>query len=151
MNSRNQRSGVRGQRSDVGCQTGDLLAWGKRAELQRSDDRGQKTESGMELRVIEMKAVLRDRRIVHASEFAERFGWDERTCRAIAAASEGHILGTNGGYVLNHRATQDEFDEANGRIYSQGKKMMRRAIRERRVRHEMISGRSRVSGGGSIK
>lgn len=105
---------------------------------QPSEDKGRKTETGMEIRVIEMKALLRDRRIVHAGEFFDRCGWDERTCRAIAAASDGHILGTNGGYVLTERATPEEFSAANGRIYSQARNMLRRAIRERNVRHQLI-------------
>jgi hypothetical protein len=116
---------------------GELFDWGFRRE-EKPDDRGQETESGMGLRVAEMTDALRDRRIVHAGEFFDRCGWDERTCRAIAAASDGHILGTNGGYVLTERATPEEFDAANGRIYSQAKNMMRRVIRERRVRHQLV-------------
>jgi hypothetical protein len=85
-----------------------------------------------------MKSALMERRVIHADDFKFMFGWDERTCRSIAAASEGHILGTNGGYVLTERAAPEEFDAANGRIYSQAKNMMRRAIKERRVRHQLI-------------
>ena len=114
---------------------GELFDWGF-SRTQRTDRTDDKSQT--ELRVIGMKALLRDRRVVHASEFFERCGWDERTCRSIAAASDGHILGTNGGYVLTERATPEEFSAANGRIYSQAKNMMRRAIKERRVRHQLI-------------
>lgn len=116
----------------------ELFDWGFQNAEQKPDEGRQKTENSMELRVIEMKAVLRDRRVAHAGEFEQRFGWSDRQCRQIAAASDGGILGTNGGYVLTERATPEEFDAANGRIYSQARNMMRRAIRERRVRHQMI-------------
>jgi len=119
-------------------QTGDLLAWGKREALGAG---AVAAESTLEIRIVEMKSALRDRRVIHADEFKERFGWDERTCRAIAAASGGHIISTHDGYLLTERATPEEFDAANGRIYSQAKNMLRRAIRERRVRHQIVGGR----------
>lgn len=123
------------------AETGDLLAWGKRTAL-GAESMEQRAESArMEVRISSMKSALMEMGVIHADRFREMFGWDERTCRAIAAASEGHILGTNGGYVLTEQATPEEFDAANGRIYSQGRKMLRRAIQERRVRHQLV-GRS---------
>jgi hypothetical protein len=116
----------------------ELFDWGFKQQV--SGDRPQESGNSLEIRAVEMKALLRDRRVIHAGEFLERFGWDERTCRAIAAASEGHILGTNEGYVLTERADPEEFNKANGRIYSQGRKMLRRAIQERRVRHQLVGG-----------
>jgi hypothetical protein len=35
-------------------------------------------------------------------------------------------------------ATAEEFRQANSRIYSQGKKMLRRALREQRVWHRQV-------------
>jgi hypothetical protein len=101
------------------------------------DDSAAKIPTDLE----RMTVALKNTRFIHSGEFMERFGWDERKCRLIAARSKGHILGANGGYVLNSRATPEEFDDANGRIYSQGRKMLRRAIQERRVRHQLV-GRS---------
>ena len=72
---------------------------------------------------------------VHARTFERRFDWSDRLCRAVAEASEGRVLSTNSGYLLTERATPEQFKQANGRIDAQGRKMLRRAIRERRVWH----------------
>ena len=128
---------------ETGNRNDDLFQWGhKQAVGSRTQDPGIKDQSvsiSMDLRLIEMMAILRDRRVIHADELKDRFGWDERTCRAIAAASGGHIISTHDGYLLTERATPEEFDAANGRIYSQAKNMLRRAIKERRVRHQLVS------------
>ena len=87
-----------------------------------------------------MVSELEFRRSIPAPWFNERFGWSDRICRAVAAHSNGLILGMDSGYILNANATNEEFKEANGRIYSQAKKMLRRALRERRVRHMQIGG-----------
>jgi len=124
------------------AETGDLLNWGKRKALETSESRGQRADAGqMEMRLVEMKRALEQYRIVPAPWFEKQFGWSERTCRAIAEASDGQILGTSAGYCLTIQASVEEFNAANSRIYSQGKKMLRRAIRERRVRHELIGER----------
>ena len=74
-------------------------------------------------------------------KFDTLYGWSRRTCRAIVTASEGRIIATESGYILTRNATPEQFDEANGRIYSQGKAMLRRALKERAVRHRIISSR----------
>jgi hypothetical protein len=71
---------------------------------------------------------------IPAKAFFHLFGWSERKCRQIAEYSEGHILGGNGGYILNINATDAEFAECNGRIRTQGEKMVARAQREKEVR-----------------
>jgi hypothetical protein len=113
----------------------DLFQWGHK---QAAASKPQELENSMELKLSSMKSALMERRVIHADDFKYMFGWDARTCRAIAAASDGHIISTHDGYLLTERATPEEFDAANGRIYSQAKNMLRRAIRERRVRHEQI-------------
>jgi len=87
-----------------------------------------------------MISELEVRRSIPAPYFYERFGWSDRICRAVAAHSNGLILGMDNGYILNANATNEEFKAANGRIYSQAKKMLRRALKERRVRHLQIGG-----------
>jgi hypothetical protein len=113
---------------------GELFDWGF-SRVSRTD-RTDRTD--LKMRVAEMKAALRERRVVHAGEFEARFGWSDRVCRQIAAASDGEILGTSEGYCLTIRATAEEFRQANSRIYSQGKKMLRRALREQRVWHRQV-------------
>lgn len=71
-----------------------------------------------------------------ASTFKELFGWSSRRCRLIAEYSDGRILGGNGGYILTVNATDAEFKGCNGRIRSQGEKMVQRARREQNVRDE---------------
>jgi hypothetical protein len=110
---------------------GELFDWGFR----KQEAGGRPQESGNS-RVAEMTDALRDRRVIHAGEFEQRFGWSDRQCRQIAEASQGEILGTSDGYCLTIRATAEEFKQANSRIYSQGKKMLRRALREQRVWHK---------------
>jgi ribosomal protein S24E len=80
-------------------------------------------------------------RVVPVKQFKSVFGWSDRVCRSIVNESEGRIIATESGYVLTRRATPEEFNEANGRIYSQAKAMMRRALRERRVRHQQVGGK----------
>jgi len=95
----------------------------------------QKKPKNMEACVQRMKVELRTAGTwIHATTFNHWFGWSDRKCRMIAEHSEGHILGGNGGYILTVHATDDEFAECNGRIRSQGEKMVARADRERDVR-----------------
>jgi len=117
---------------------GELFDWGFRRDAQKSEDGGQRTDSSMELKRSSMKSALLEMRVIHADRFKEMFGWSDRECRQIAAASNGEILGTSSGYCLTIRATPEEFSAANSRIYSQAKNMLRRAIRERCVRHQLV-------------
>jgi hypothetical protein len=84
---------------------------------------------------------------VSVDYFFGLYGWSDRVCRAIVNASEGRIIATESGYILTANATPEQFDEANGRIYSQGRAMLRRALKERAVRHKII-GRSTREGCG---
>ena len=72
---------------------------------------------------------------LHAKWFHTRHGWTDRQCRLIASASEGRIQSGSDGYILTINNTLQGFNQSNGRIYSQGKNMLRRAIQERRVYH----------------
>ena len=92
----------------------------------------------MPARVEQMVGALHFCRVRNAAWFQDRYGWSDRTCRSIAEASDGRIISSNAGYMLTERASPEEFAQANGRIYSQARKMLRRALKERRVRHELI-------------
>jgi ribosomal protein S24E len=72
---------------------------------------------------------------------SKAFGWSDRVCRAIVNASEGRIIATESGYILTRNATPEQFSEANGRIFAQARQMLRRALKERSVRHRMIGGK----------
>ena len=99
-----------------------------------------KDKKTIEQRVEIMIDVLTQHRVVPVNRFNFRLGWSDRPCRAIANASEGRIIATQKGYVFSSRATNEEFQEANGRIYSQGRAMLRRALKERSARHKAING-----------
>jgi len=71
-----------------------------------------------------------------AASFARLKGWSDRKCRAIAQASKGRIISGNQGYKLTTQCTPEEFNEANGRLRSQARKMLRRAIQQARVFHK---------------
>lgn len=88
----------------------------------------------LEMMIQDLKRV----RVIPAPLFFRWHGWSDRVARSVAAHSGGNIISTNQGYILNHRATNEEFKEANGRIYSQARKMLKRALRERRVRHQLV-------------
>jgi hypothetical protein len=97
-----------------------------------------RSKKTIEERVLVMVGILETHRVIPVCRFKARLNWSDRTCRAIANASEGRIIATQKGYVLSVRSTQEEFNEANGRIYSQARNMMRRALKERSVRHKSI-------------
>lgn len=115
----------------------DLFSWGhaQANRTERTEPTGR-----TDLRLNTMKSALTEMRVIPADRFSAMFGWSDRECRAIAAASGGEILGTTAGYCLTRRATPEEFNAANSRIYSQAKNMLRRAIREQRVRHQLVGG-----------
>ena len=89
-------------------------------------------------RLAMMTADLGLIRVIQARQFEAMHGWSARICRSVAEASRGAIISSNAGYVLNRNATADEFAEANSRIYKQGRKMLKRALAERRFRHNAI-------------
>ena len=92
----------------------------------------------IKVRLVMMKADLGLIRRIHATQFKEMHGWSDRMCRAIAEASEGEVISTNQGYLLNRNASADEFTKANSRIFDQARKMLRRALKERSFRHNAI-------------
>ena len=146
-----QRSDVRGSAAAKAMAdrqgSDDLFSWGKRLAA-ISENPGQvavlnanqigKTHALKQHRVQQMVGELERVRILHWEHFRERFGWSDRVCRDVASFSEGVIISFSGGYVLNRRATDAEFGEANGRIRSQGEKMLARADREMAVRHRLV-------------
>jgi len=79
-------------------------------------------------------------RVIPVLHFKIANDWSPRICRAVAQSSNGRIIATEKGYILNERATNEEFREANGRIFSQGTKMVERAVKERALRHKLING-----------
>ena len=89
-------------------------------------------------RLAMMTADLGLIRVIQARQFEQMHGWSARICRSVAAASGGSIISLGKGYVLNRNATAEEFAEANGRIYGQARQMLKRALAERRFRHNAI-------------
>ncbi len=115
-------------------ETGDLLHWG----FEKKSPAPQGRSRSLEDKIHEMTAVLNRTRILHSDQLLTIFGWRPRTCRAVAEASKGRIISFDGGYVLNERASNSEFAQANGRIRSQGEKMINRAQLEKEVREELV-------------
>lgn len=68
---------------------------------------------------------------------------DRRKLRQIAEASEGRIISGQQGYKLAGEATPEEIGGFYRWMVSQGKRMIRRAIRARRIWH--VAGESRFS------
>lgn len=64
--------------------------------------------------------------------------WGDRKCRALAARSEGRIISGNNGYKHSKRATPEEVQEFYGRMVNQGREMIRRAIKVKRVHHSYV-------------
>ena len=62
-------------------------------------------------------------------------GWNDRTLRALAEASNGHILSSNLGYRLTFQATPPEFHGCVRRWTSQRDKTTRRIAKTNRVFH----------------
>lgn len=105
------------------------------AQQELFDIRDSKTlEERLEWMIIDLEVT----RVIPAPRFERWHGWSDRVCRSIAAYSDGVIISTNDGYILNRRATNEEFRQANNRMYGQAKNMLRRALKERRVRHQLI-------------
>jgi hypothetical protein len=78
-------------------------------------------------RVDEFIALLEDRGWIYAKQIRQAKGWDEKTIRDLAAASEGQIIGGQKGYILTLQATAEERDRAVNWLNSQAKKMLQRA------------------------
>jgi hypothetical protein len=109
----------------------DLFDWA----TERDYGRPAESETG-DGDVEKMLALLHmNREPMLASALYRLLGWSDRHCRQAASESMGRILSTDDGYLPTVRATPDQFRAANGRIYSQARKMLARALRERKVWH----------------
>lgn len=87
-------------------------------------------------------SFLQGRTWTTASVIELELGLDERRIRAIAEQSDGMILSGPGcpGYKLLSSAAQlREVDEAAGRLESQAKRMLARALSMRRRAHKLLS------------
>ena len=116
----------------------DLFQRAKRLAISPKQKSRSRRSDRLEKQLRQMTGELEKNRVLHWEYFRDRFGWSDRTCRDVANFSEGHIISFSGGYVLNKNAQPEEFAEANGRIRSQGEKMLTRADRELRVREELM-------------
>ena len=75
---------------------------------------------------------------VTARQIRSELGLHDRVCRELAEESEGQILSGQEGYKLTRLATPEECDRAAAWLKSQGRKMLRRAIRIQRVHHQRL-------------
>lgn len=101
-----------------------------------------RNKSGIADKLAKMESFLHGSYIaIPVENFKRIYGWSDRVCRAIVNASEGRIIATESGYILTRNATPEQFDNANRRIYSQGKELLKRALKERAVRHRIIGGK----------
>lgn len=73
-----------------------------------------------------------------AREIRDQIGWSDRKVREIASQSQGQIISGNSGYKHNRHATPEELNEFYGRMVSQGKEMIKRAILAKRTHHQLI-------------
>ena len=101
------------------------------------DDVLRKATRGKDPRVARMIAILRAvDGWCTAAHFKRTMDWSDRLCRELANQSRGWILSGNKGYLYTPHATVTDFTECNGRIYSQGKRMLQRAVEQQRVYHK---------------
>lgn len=73
-----------------------------------------------------------------AEQITEQIGWNDRKIRKLAAESDGLIISGNHGYKHTRHATPDELAEFWGRMVSQGKQMIARAILAKRKHHQLV-------------
>jgi hypothetical protein len=74
-----------------------------------------------------------------AREITEQLGWSDRKTRDLASHSAGQIISGNSGYKHTRHATPEELNEFYGRLVSQAKSMIQRAIKAKRVHHAQIA------------
>ncbi len=104
------------------------------AQLDLDFDRPTRPVEG-DARVDELIRLLADRGWTTGREIRIAQGWDERTIRALAAASDGQILSGQQGYKLTRQATPEEMQHATSWLESQAKEMSQRAGAIRRRWH----------------
>jgi hypothetical protein len=83
-------------------------------------------------RVAELLDMLNERGWTPGRQIHEVKGWDERTIRLLAAASDGQIISGQKGYKLTREATPEELRHATAWLESQANQMSNRARAIRR-------------------
>ncbi|HEX7861827.1 MAG TPA: hypothetical protein VF773_15945 [Verrucomicrobiae bacterium] len=73
-----------------------------------------------------------------AAQITEQIGWCDRKIRKLASESDGLIISGNSGYKHTKHATPEELREFYGRMVNQGREMIRRAVKAKRVHHAHI-------------
>ncbi len=74
-----------------------------------------------------LREYLDHRGWVLAKQIKQSLGWDERTVRAVAAASRGHVISGQQGYRLTKQAPDDEVQHAVNWMRSQARNMTLRS------------------------
>lgn len=85
-----------------------------------------------------LRSALKFGAWVTARELAQRTGLTDRELRIIAEHHDAEFITGNGGYKLAALATAEEINLCYGRLVSQAKKMIARAIRIKRAAHERL-------------
>jgi hypothetical protein len=86
-----------------------------------------------------LMAYLRKHKIAKASQIRGSLGYCPRTCRFIAEASEGKIIGSEKGYHLTASATPIAFANWERGFRSRIKKMQKRLIQTQKAWHGRIN------------
>jgi hypothetical protein len=75
---------------------------------------------------------------VTAATLSQMTGFNIRRLREVANASQGRIISGQKGYCLLKRANPDEIRHAANWLESQGREMIKRAERIRKLAHKLI-------------
>jgi hypothetical protein len=86
-----------------------------------------------------LMAYLRKHKIATASDIRDSLGYCPRTCRFIAEASEGKIIGSDKGYRLTSKTSPTEFAEWERGFRSRIQKMQKRLIQTQKAWHGKIN------------
>jgi hypothetical protein len=86
-------------------------------------------------RVAELLNTLNGQGWVTSREIRAAKGWEDRTIRLLAAASDGQVLSGQHGYKLTSQATPEEMMHATSWLESQAREMSNRARAIRRRWH----------------
>lgn len=85
-----------------------------------------------------LQSALRGRGWVRARELCPVMGMDDRAIRAEAEASAGEVVSGNRGYCLLTECSVEDLTHSANRLISQGKKMIRRGIRQLHAAHQKL-------------
>lgn len=83
----------------------------------------------------QLLAFLDQRGWITSAQLHSALRFSDRTCRALAEASEGQIISGQKGYKLTRQSTPEEIREATAWLESQARKMSQRAGAIRRTWH----------------